>query len=415
MLSYLGQNVLAASALIFSIRISILITCSSILFSLSILIGHAYGEKDYSRIGSFMQQGWILGLIISIPVMIFFWKIDSILLYLKQSESLAKIVQEFFYANIWNVLPFMLAVCNQQLCYGVRKQKIDLVANIGGVVILLVSAYILIFGKSGFPALGVKGLGYALDLQAWFYFLLTSAIIFSNHFFKQFELLSIHLNQRLTNFIKMFQIGWPIAIQIGGEMLSTFAYAAMVGWLGEASLAAYQVITQYFFLIMVPIFALSQASGVLIGVAKGEKNEDKIKLIGHIGMTMSLIITIFIACLYFLVPKFLASFYLNVNNIVNQEIVHYIILLFAIFAVLQVFDGVRNVLTGSLRGLFDTRYPMLIGIVVIWLIGIPCSYLLGFHFHLGVTGIGLGSTIGVLIGMAILLHRWKYSESNFKI
>src|SRR3990167_6811644 len=140
MLSSLGPDVLAASALIFSSRISIIIIGCSILFSLSILIGHAYGERKYKRIGNFMQQGWLLALLLSLPIMIMFWNMHLILNFFGQSKKITDIVQQFFHANIWNVVPFMLSVCNQQMCYGIRKQRIDLIANMLGVTVLLISA-----------------------------------------------------------------------------------------------------------------------------------------------------------------------------------------------------------------------------------------------------------------------------------
>lgn len=145
----------------------------------------------------------------------------------------------------------------------------------------------------------------------------------------------------------------------------------------------------------------------LPGAAKGEKNSVKIKITGNIAIILSLIITLCIACLFLIAPKFLASFYLDVHTKSNQDIVHFAILLFAVCAFQQIFDAIRNVLTGSLRGLFDTRFPMFVGLTVIWLIGIPLGYLLAFPLHLGVVGISIGVTAGMMIGMIILLYRWK--------
>jgi MATE family multidrug resistance protein len=413
MLSSLGPDVLAASALIFSTRISILVIGSSILFALSILIGHAYGEREYLRIGNFMQQGWCLSLLLCLPVMVLFWNLDSILLFFGQSKLLVGIIKDFFHANIWNVLPFFLSVCNQQLCYGTRKQRIDLVANLLGVGVLLLSAYLLIFGKFGFPVLGVKGLGYALNLQGWFYFLFTGYVIYSSDFFKRFDLFTIRLHKSLNDLKHLFKISWPICIQIGGEMFSFIMGATMVGWLGVQSLAAYQVVIQYLILIVVPLFALSQASGVLVGQAFGEKNYLKINKIGQAGVLFSFVISLIAAGIFILFPKQLASLYLNVNTASNAEILHLIVILFVIIAVFQMVDGIRNVITGSLRGLFDTQFPMYIGLLAIWAVGIPLGYLLGFTFSLGVPGLLVGSTIGMLLGMGILLFRWQKLNKQF--
>jgi len=106
MLAKLGHDVLAASALIFSISMAVLIIAVSLLFSLSILIGHSFGERNYSNIGSLLQQGWLVSLIISVPTLLIYWYIYPILLFFGQDQIIAKIVEEFFHANIWRVIPF---------------------------------------------------------------------------------------------------------------------------------------------------------------------------------------------------------------------------------------------------------------------------------------------------------------------
>lgn len=413
MMSTLGHDVLAASALIFSARISILIIGSSILFSLSILIGHAYGENQYQRIGNFVQQGWVLGLIISIPIMLIYWNIRSILLYFGQTKLLADIVQQFFHANIWGVLPFLLSISNQQLVYGTRKQKVDLIGNVFGVCVLLTSAYTFIFGKFGLPKLGVAGLGYALSIQGWFYFLFTLSIIYSMDFFKRFDIFTFRLHQSWQDLIRLFTMGWPICVQIGGEVLSLFVTAAMVGWLGLKSLAAYQVVTQYQFLVLVPLFALAQASGVMIGQAFGEKNFKKLNKIGYASIVFSLVISVVVTMIFVILPKHLASLYLDVSNPKNSNTVHMIVILFALIGLQQIFDGVRNVLTGSLRGLFDTRFPMIVGLAAIWLVGIPLAYLFAFTFSVGVSGILMGTAIGMFCGMLMVSYRWHVKNKRY--
>lgn len=406
LVSRLGHDVLAASALIFSARISILIIGTSILFSLGIIISHAYGENNYLRIGNFTQQGWLLGLILCIPITIIFLNFHSILLYFGEDKKITDIVGEFFHANAWNVFPFCFAVCNQQLLYGVRKQRVDMIANIGGVIVLIISAYLLIYGNLGFPKLGVAGLGYALDLQGWFYFLMTFFVIAFLPFFKKFDLFRFRIHQHWLDVIHMFKIGWPICVQMGGELFSFLVMTMMVGWLGTQSLAAYQVVTQYVLLVLVPLFSLSQACGILISQARGEKKYGKITKVGHAAVLFTIFITIFFAFLVIVFPKNLAALYLDIHNPANFATLHLIILLFIIEIFMQITDGIRNVLTGSLRGLFDTRFPMYVGLGCIWLVGIPSSYLLAFHFNTGVIGLLSGAVIGMFVGMIILLYRW---------
>lgn len=412
MLSKLGHEVLAASALFFSAQITVMVTGMSILFSLSILIGHAFGARDYLKIGNYVQQGWSLSIILSIPMILIFWNIQPILIFFKQNPDIAKLAREYFHAYLWGVLPLLFAVCNQQLCYGIRKQYIVTITNLLCVVILLSTSYVLIFGKFGFPKFGVIGLGYAIAVQNWFYFLFTTFCFYKINEFKKFNLFSYRVHQHLHHFKEMLKVGWPICFQMSGEMFSFFASAAMIGWLGATSLAAFQVINQYLFLIVIPLFALAQASGVLIGQAYGSKNYHLIRKTGTASIIFSLIVTSIVAIIFLTAPRILAMPYLNVDDPHNVETLQYITSLFAVIAIMQIFDGVRNVLTGGLRGLLDTKYPMYVGLLSLWLIGIPCSYLFAFTFNMGVVGIALGSTCGMLLGAMMLVYRWNTTSFN---
>lgn len=407
LLASFGKEVLAACALISTVSFTVLIICASILFSLSILISHAYGKQDYDNIGCLLQQGWILAGILSVPAIIVFWNIHPILVFLGQEERLAVIVEEFFHANIWRVLPFLLSICHQQLCYGVHKQKIDMLANMLGVVVLLVSANILIFGWLGFPALGVAGFGYASALQSCFYLLFTSYCFYRLEDFKKFDLFRIRIHQHWYTLIDIFKIGWPISLQISGEMLAFLVFTTFVGWLGVNALAAYQMIMQYQFLIMVPVFAISQSSGILLGQAYGSKQFTELKAVGHASLAIATAVSTVTGLLFIFFPKLLASIYIDVYDPANAQVVEYAIILFAIMAIAQFGDSIRNVLIGSLRGLLDTRTPMLVGLLSIWLVGVPLAYLFAFSLEWGPVGVVLGGMMGMVIGAALLYYRWR--------
>ena len=407
MLSRLGHEVLAASALMISTQISIMVMGMSLLFSLSLMIGHAYGAKNFTAIGNFMQIGWTLAVLLSIPMMALFWYIGPLLIVFGEPPQLIPIVQQYFHTYIFAVLPFLIAICNQQLCYGTHQQRIVVVTSLLSVGVLLIVAYILIFGKWGVPALGVAGLGYAMAVQMWFNLIFMLILLSKRESFKQFELFSYRVHKNLHNLKQMFKVGWPMSLQMSAEMLSLFVVALMVGWIGASALAAFQIVNQFMFLIVVPVFALSQASGITVGQAKGAQQFHEIKNLGYASLRIALVWSLCAALLFILFPKFLASFYIKIHDPSNSAILNMAVWLFLITAFSQAFDTVRNIMTGALRGLFDTRYPMFIGIFVLWIIGIPLSYIFGFICHWGVYGIALGGASGMLIGALLIMMRWR--------
>lgn len=407
MLAQLGQEVLAASALIYSTQMSVIVIGMSLLFSLSVLIGRAYGAEQHTVIGNFVQQGWILSLLLGSLIIFFFLHIGSILIFFGQAPAIANIVQTFFDAYVWAVIPLLCVVTNQQLCYGIKYPKLVMLTTGSGVIVLLGSAYLLIFGKFGFPKLGVAGLGYAMAAQAWAAFLLSTACFYYMEHFKRFDLFTYRVHKSWDHLAHMLKVGWPISVQISGEMLSFFVCTTMVGWLGVYALAASQVGTQYFLLVLIPIFVLSQASGILVGHACGAKQWGELKNIGTSSLYLVIGISILIGIIFVGFPKQLASLYLNVNAPENASTVQLIVLLFIILTFSVLFDAIRNVMTGALRGLLDTKFPMLIGLGTIWLIGVPASYFLAFKLNFGLIGITMGSALGMLVGALCLVYRWR--------
>jgi MATE family multidrug resistance protein len=345
--------------------------------------------------------------------MLFFWYIKNILIFFGQSPPIADIVQTFFHTFMWGVIPGNLCAANRQFAYGIHQKHLVTAFTLMSSIIQLVSAYVLIFGKWGFPALGVAGLGYATVAQYMFFFIFSTLYFYCVKKFDKYELFRYRVHQHLDHFTEMFQLGWPITIQVGGEVLSLFVTGLMIGWLGTQALAAYQIVNQYYFLALIPLFSLSQASTILISHAKGEKRFHDIKLLGYAGIIIALLATLSVAALFTFIPQHLAAVYINIHNPENAEVLRIARFIFLILGLTLIFDGVRNTFIGATRGLFDTKYPMYMGLLAIWLLGVPLSYLLGFIFHLGVVGIMLGTLFGITVGSLIMLYRWHIISNKY--
>lgn len=406
MLARLGPEILAASALIFTTQLSIMVTGMSVLFSISVLIGYAYGAKEYAVIGRFVQQGWLLGLIMSIPIMILFWNIDTVLIKFGQTAEIANTVKDYFHAFFWAVIPGFISTCAMQFGYGIHKKGLMLTISVCSVFVLLLSAYALIFGEWGMPKLGVAGLGYATAIQYTFFLVVALLIFYFDKDFHPYQLFRRHKEKGWSQLQKILKIGGPISVQMGGEMLSFFVSGLLIGWLGSTALSAFQVVNQYYFLIVVPIFALSQASSILIGQARGAKQFHTIKILGQASIVSAIAACAIVASLFIFLPTHLAAFYLDVGNPDNADILKLCIAIFMIIAFSQALDGLRNVYIGILRGLFDTRFSMQMSILSIWIIGMPLSYLLAFPLHYGAIGFVIGGAIGMLSGVVLMSYRW---------
>jgi len=406
MLAHLGREVLASCALINATLSAILLIFISIVFSLSFIVGQSFGAKKYDEIGALVQQGFFLSFILALIMLIFFWYAADFLRLFHEPEEMLGFVQQYFHALMWGVIPILLQSCLEQFCYGILKQRLVVILNALSLLIGVPIAYVLIFGKGGLPALGVQGLGLTFAIQAWFDFTLLLICCYSMQDFKKFDLFKSRSHKGLIYCRQILRIGWPMSVQFGGELSAFFVVTMMVGWLGTNALAAVQVTQQWMFLIVVPIFAMSEAAGILVSQAVGAKEFFNLKAITNASLVSSLgLVTIFgIGFIFF--PDFFASFYINIHLAKNIPIMHLIRVLFIIMAFTLILSSMRDVMSGSLRGLFDTQFPMKIGLFVMWCLVIPLGYLFAFPLHMDVIGFKLGGNIGLFIGAVIIYWRW---------
>ncbi len=407
MLARLGPKVLAASALITATQVTIFILGASILFATSVVIGQLYGADKKSEIGVLVQQAWVLALLISVPMMFLYWNARHILLFMGQKPELVQYVHQYFHAYIWNVIPYILLAVCYQFSVGILKQKWMLLAASFNLVVFVPLAYALIFGKFGMPALGVSGMGYAIAVATWLTLIGFVVTLCWHRETRCYRL----LQWRIKNWQyakQLLSIGWPMSVQYGGELVVFFILSMMVGWLGTHALAAYQVVGQFLFLLLIPLFGVAASSGVLIGHAYGAKRFHEVKDLGYASVMVVVSLVFLIGIAYWGFPNQLASIYMNVHAPQNAAIVHYIKWLFILSSFSILFDSIRNTFTGALRGLYDTRYPMIVGILCLWGIALPLAYFLSFTLKFGVYGIRGAVIAAVGVGSLLLWRRWQH-------
>jgi len=414
MLAHLGHEVLAACALINMMSATFFLFFISIVFSISLTVSQAFGAKHFSEIGKMVQEGMLLGILLSVPLLVLYWFSGEIADLFHQRPLMVHYIRIYFHAAMWGAVPIMLQSCLQQFCYGILKQRVVMLVNLVTMLIGIVMSYVFIFGHFNFPKAGVAGLAYSFALQSTLGFLILLLIAFFSRDFQKYALFQRHSHKKFIYLRRIFNVGWPMSLQFGGELLAFMTMTMMIGWLGTNELAATQVTQQWLLLAIVPIFAFSEAAGILVGHAVGEKRYDTLPSIGHVFLLFSVSVFALPSIFFILFPDFFASFYLHPDALDYADILHLTHWLFLLLAVTIMIDAIRDVLSGLLRGLYDTRFTMHIGLIVMWCLVLPSGYFLAFPLHWGVIGFRLGGNIGLLIGAAIVYCRWikKIKEYN---
>jgi len=414
MLSYLGEKVLAASTLITAAQGTCIVIMMSLLFSVGVAVGQAYGAKDKESIAKIVQQGCLLALGLGVLLSILLWNIDNLMVWFHEPPQLIRYVRQFFHTMVWGAPLLLLIIAISQFYYGVLKQTVVITTSFISLLVFIPVSYAFIFGRFGMPDLGVAGLAIGFIAQS----LSTLILFFSYAVFSDaltpYQLFRWRKDAHFSTLRKLLTIGWPICLQFGGEVLSFMFVSLLIGWLGVTALAATQVVQQFVLLFLVPIFAISEATGILIGHLVGSRRYLKINRMAHSCILFADGLALIVMVFFLFSPHWLAAMYLR-GHAMGSELLTLIQLLFAFAAFNILFDSTRSIVSGALRGLFDTRYAMWVGILIIWCISVPLGAFLALVLHWGVVGFSIGRFIALFVGMVVLYRYWVRKVASFKV
>jgi MATE family multidrug resistance protein len=301
-------------------------------------------------------------------------------------------------ATIPGVFPF--------LAFVVLRQTLQAMGRVAPIVVTIVLAnlanllfnWVLIFGKLGFPALGAVGSGWASSLSRTL--MLVGLLVFSWPLIRSYARPALPESFQLRPLGRMVRLGAPIGIQMSLEFGAFGAIGILMGWLGTMAMAGHQVaLTMASFTFMIPL-GVSQAAAVLVGQGVGRDDPTGARRAAGAGLLLGTAFMTATAILFLLFPELLARAFSS-----EVEVVAVAVLLIPLAGVFQVFDGLQVVASGILRGVGDTRSPMIVNLLGFWFLGMPVSLWMGFRTSLGPAGLWWGLVVGLAATAIFLLWR----------
>jgi len=406
MLSRVSDTAFAAGLFINAIQLILVTVIFGLLSSTSPLIGKVIGQdKQPERVGQLFIAGCTVSLLLCIPTIATLIFIEPIMLILGQPESMAQQCSEYFRIYLWSVPAAGLISVFVQLLLGTFKQVVVFLYSIGNLLASTTLGYVLIFGKLGFPVMGLEGLAWAVSITSWSAALALGCFVLRHPDYRDKKLLSPTWPNLKQDSGSITRLGLPISIHVGNEMFSFLLVVIMVGWISIEALNMQQVATRYLLMLAIPIFGLSQAVTVAISKQFGANNLGEVRHTGHAYIRMGIIYSLVILVLFALIPEVFISVFIE-NTPENASVYQTLSIILVLVALGQVFDAVKNIITGALRGLHDTRFPMQLSFIIIWPIGVPLAYLMGFTFNWGLIGITIAHDVAIALACIFLYWRW---------
>jgi len=369
-----------------------------VLLVLDPLIAQAVGAKDETAIALAVQRGLLFSVVLSLLTGILLLPAEAVLRALHQPEELVPLAAGYVLICIPSFLPFNAFLVFRQLL-----QALSLTREIVITIILCNLAnvalnWLLIFGNYGFPRLGVAGAALATAISRTLLVLILVALTWRT--------LRVYMKPlrrevfQAAPLVRMLKLGLPIGAQQELEVAYFGALIVLMGLLGTISVAAHQVAINLASLtFMVPV-GVASATAVFVGRAVGAGDERAVRRYAVAGLVCGVGFMCVAAAIFLLLPWELARMYSR-----DAEVVALAAGLIPIAGLFQVFDGTQVVSSGILRGIGDTRFPMLASALGFWLVGLPLSLFLGFSGGLGAEGLWWGSLVALIAVAALLLYR----------
>ncbi len=402
MVGRLSPEAIGAVGIGSSVFMGVVIFAFGLLLGLDTLVSQAFGGNRLEECHRWLIHGTVLAVLLSVPFTAILWLISGTLDRWGIHPAVLELTRQYFDVVSWSVLPLLLYCAFRRYLQGmgiVRPVMVALVmANLANVVF----NWVLIFGKFGAPAMGVAGAAWATvgSRVAMAGYLL--AVIIHRERRRRPGLFETPLAIELAWMRRLLALGAPAAAQVTLEVGVFAAATALAGRLAPTALAAHQIAVNIAaFTFMVPL-GISSAGAVRVGHAVGRLDPDGAARSGWTALTLGVGFMSCAAAVFLLVPRLLIGSFTS-----DSQVIAIGVSLLMIAAVFQMFDGLQGVATGVLRGLGDTRTPMLWNLAGHWFIGLPLGYTLCFIAGVGVTGLWWGLSAGLIICGVALLAVWS--------
>lgn len=378
------------------------------------MVATAVGQNDETQVRRDTRMGLWLSILFGVLCYPVFWYSGSILRALGQAEDVSGFAQIYLRIAGLGILPALLVMVLKSYLGGLGQVKAALWITIAAVFLNVLLNYMLVFGNWGAPELGVAGAATA-SVAVQLFSIIALALYAALHpDYRRFFLFQRFWRPDWQAFARVFRLGWPIGAAGLAEGGMFQAAALMMGWIGTVQLAAHGIALEAASLSFMVHLGLSNAATIRVGRMFGEKDARGLRD----GAWMALLLSAFFAgvviWIFLLWPEQILNLFLDRSDPQTAEIVRFGVGLLAVAAVFQFVDAMQVMAMGLLRGLQDTKVPMIIAVFSYWLIGIPLSYLLAFKANMGGVGLWLGLGCGLCAAAVMLTGRfWRRAPQFF--
>jgi MATE family multidrug resistance protein len=407
LIGHLGDNALAGSALAQTLLFAAFVLGMGLVSAVAPLAAQAFGAREPRMVRRSLRVGLWASVILGVPLMALQHTGEDLLLALGQQKEAAYLAGQYLYGLSWCLIPAWWFIALRGFMGAVNRPEPALWITIAAIPLNALLAYALIYGAFGLPRLEMLGAGVATTIINTGMCVAGFWVAYTQRPFKKFRVLNRFWRADWPLLWRLTVVGAPIA----GSFLLEFGLfagaAILMGWIGTTALAAHQIALQTAAVLFMVPFGISMAATVRVGHAVGRGDAAGTRRAGFaaigLGAAFMAAMVLVIVALRHVIPLL----FLGVGAADASATVALAAMLLAVGATFFVVDGIQTIASGALRGLNDTRIPMIFAGLSFWLVGFTASYTLAFPAGLGAVGIWIGFTVG--LGLYATLLVWRFN------
>lgn len=359
-------------------------------YGLTPIVGSLFGQGKHNKVGESLKNSLVANTLLAVFLCMAMGMLYLNLDNLGQPEELLPQIRPY-YLILLTSLPFVLWFnAFKQFSDGITDAKTAMWVLLTGNILNIIGNYILIYGKLGLPELGLCGAGISTLISRIIILIIYIVLFFGTKHYQIYKkgFLTGRINK--ISFTTLNRLGWPIAGQMGMETASFSLSAIMIGWLGSAELAAYQIMTAVSQVCFMMYYGMGAAVSVRISNFFGQHDMVNVRKVAYSGFHIILLMVIILAIPIFLLRNHIGGWFTDsetVSLMVAQSIIP--------FLIYQVGDGLQINFANSLRGIADVKPMLLYAFIAYFVISLPAGYFFAFVLDGGLIGIWMAFPFGL--------------------
>ncbi|TVP73071.1 MAG: MATE family efflux transporter [Rhodobacteraceae bacterium] len=408
MLGWYGVADLAAGVLGAAIFFAVFTFGTGFANAVMPMVATAAASDNDTEVRRATRMGLWLSIAFGICALPLFWFSGAILGALGQPEDVVPLAEAYMRILGFSLVPALAVMVLKNYLAALRRTQVALWITIAAVGVNIFANWVFIFGNLGAPELGVRGAAIATILVNLASVAALAAYCALLPALRRYTLFQRFWRADWQAMGQVWRLGWPIGVALVAETALFSAAAIMMGWIGTRELAAHGIALEITAMLFMVHLGFSNAATVLVGRARGMRDQALLRASAR----MSVIVSILFACatmvVYITMGPLLVGLFLSPDEPARAAIIAIGASFLIVAAVFQLADGAQVMAMGLLRGVQDTRGPMLIAAFSYWGIGMPVSYVLGFPLGFGGEGIWAGLVVGLSVAAVMLMWRfWR--------